>query len=232
MIFITGDTHGDFNRFKSPILRKLKKNDALIVCGDFGFFWDGSKKEKKIIKKLTKMRYNVLFVEGSHDNYDLLNEYEVSEWCGGKVRHIGGKLRQLLRGQVYEICGKKIFSFGGSQRELDASDRVNGLNWWAAEVPTQEQLDEAKENLEKSGNTVDFIITHEPPALINEFIEIDKNEDRTTLNSFLDTLRETIKYQRWYFGKLHINKLVPPKHVAIFDGIAIADDTKIKNKKA
>lgn len=36
MIYITGDIHGDFSRFKSPLLRKLKKNDALIVCGDFG----------------------------------------------------------------------------------------------------------------------------------------------------------------------------------------------------
>ena len=39
MIYITGDIHGDFSRFKSPLLRKLKKNDALIVCGDFGFIW-------------------------------------------------------------------------------------------------------------------------------------------------------------------------------------------------
>ena len=30
MIYITGDIHGDFSRFKSPLLRKLKKNDALI----------------------------------------------------------------------------------------------------------------------------------------------------------------------------------------------------------
>lgn len=231
MIFITGDTHGDINRFKSPVLKKLKKNDALIICGDFGFLWDGSKKEKKILKKLMRKKYNILFVEGSHDNYDLLNEYEVDEWCGGKVRHLGGKLRQLLRGQVYDIAGKRIFTFGGAQREVDASDRISNVNWWADEVPTNEQIDTAYKNLEKVNNKVDFIITHEPPALINEFIEIDKNEDRTTLNSFLDDLRKKIDYSRWYFGKLHINKKIPPKHIAIFDGIAIADETKIKNKK-
>lgn len=33
MIYITGDIHGDFSRFKSPLLRKLKKNDALIYAG-------------------------------------------------------------------------------------------------------------------------------------------------------------------------------------------------------
>ena len=51
MIYITGDTHGDFSRFKDPMLRKLKKQDALIICGDFGFIWDGSKKEEKLLKK-------------------------------------------------------------------------------------------------------------------------------------------------------------------------------------
>ena len=34
MIYITGDIHGDFSRFKSPLLRKLKKNDALIGISD------------------------------------------------------------------------------------------------------------------------------------------------------------------------------------------------------
>lgn len=51
MIYITGDIHGDFSRFKSPLLRKLKKNDALIVCGDFGFIWEGTQAERKILKK-------------------------------------------------------------------------------------------------------------------------------------------------------------------------------------
>lgn len=230
MIFVTGDTHGDIFRFKAPVLKKLKKNDTLIICGDFGFFWDGNKKEKKLVKKLMKLRYNVLFVEGSHDNYDLLNEYEVTDWCGGKVRHIGGKVRQLMRGQVYEIAGKKIFAFGGSQNEVDASDRIAGVNWWADEVPKDEQMKEAYKNLEKNDYKVDFMITHEPPALINECIERKVNDDRTTLNSFLDDLREKVEYHRWYFGKLHINKLIPTKYVAIFDGIAVADSTKIKNK--
>ena len=33
--------HGDFERFKLPAMKKLKKGDTLIICGDFGFLWDG-----------------------------------------------------------------------------------------------------------------------------------------------------------------------------------------------
>ena len=141
MIYITGDTHADFSRFKNPALRKLKKNDALIICGDFGFIWNGSAEEKKLLEKIGKLRYNVLFVEGSHENYDLLEQYEVSEWCGGKTRLISGRLRQLMRGQVYEIAGKKVFSFGGGQSD-DSYDTVEGQNWWAREIPSEEELAE------------------------------------------------------------------------------------------
>ncbi len=43
MVYVTGDMHGDFERFKLPAMKKLKKGDTLIICGDFGFLWDGSK---------------------------------------------------------------------------------------------------------------------------------------------------------------------------------------------
>ena len=43
MIYVTGDTHGDASRFDDPRLKNLKQGDTLIVCGDFGFLWNGSK---------------------------------------------------------------------------------------------------------------------------------------------------------------------------------------------
>lgn len=40
MVYITGDTHGDLSFFRNPKLKKLKKGDTLIICGDFGFIWN------------------------------------------------------------------------------------------------------------------------------------------------------------------------------------------------
>lgn len=39
MIYITGDTHGNINRFfdGGALETKLTENDTLIICGDFGF---------------------------------------------------------------------------------------------------------------------------------------------------------------------------------------------------
>lgn len=50
LIYITGDTHGEVERLVPSKLRALKEGDTLIVCGDFGFIWDGSKKRTKNIK--------------------------------------------------------------------------------------------------------------------------------------------------------------------------------------
>ncbi len=42
MIYVTGDIHGDFNRFEEKELKKLKEGDVLLICGDFGFLWDNT----------------------------------------------------------------------------------------------------------------------------------------------------------------------------------------------
>lgn len=39
MIFITGDTHGNFSRFSTkefPEQKEMTKEDFVIICGDFG----------------------------------------------------------------------------------------------------------------------------------------------------------------------------------------------------
>ena len=135
MICITGDIHADLTRFNHKNIKKLRKNDSLIVCGDFGFIWDGSKKEKKILKQLGKKRYNILFVDGCHENYDLLNQYEEKDWNGGRVRVISGRLMQLMRGNVYKLGEQKILAFGGGQSE-DIDMRHDGGTWWKDEIPT------------------------------------------------------------------------------------------------
>ena len=96
MIYVTGDLHGDLSRFSDPRIRRLRKGDILIVCGDFGFIWSGSGKEQKILKKLGRLPYAVLFVDGCHENFDLLRDYPVTDWNGGKAQVIEGGLVHLL----------------------------------------------------------------------------------------------------------------------------------------
>ena len=47
MVYIIGDTHGD-NSYIYNIQHKenLTKNDYIIICGDFGFVWNGDYKKQ------------------------------------------------------------------------------------------------------------------------------------------------------------------------------------------
>lgn len=231
MICVTGDLHGDISRFKSPVLKKLKRGDALIITGDFGCIWDGSEKEKKTLKMLGKKKYNILFVEGVHENFDLLKEYPVEQWCGGKTRLISGNLRQLMRGQYYTIAEKTVFAFGGGQSEENNSYlEPDEEQKWLKELPTDEELAEGLANLAKHDNTADFIISYEPPARMIEFIDIGTTS-RNHINTYLDKVLDTAKFKMWYFGKRHINKLIPPRYHCIFDAVEVADDTVLPKQK-
>lgn len=216
MIYITGDIHGDIGRFRSKELRRLRKTDTLIVCGDFGFVWDDSPKEKKLLRWIGRRRYSVLFLEGTHDNLELLAQYPEADWNGGKVREISGRLRQLCRGEIFRLEDKDVFVFGGG--EVDSEEVENRPSWSGGELPTMEELERARANLEQKGDAVDYIVTHQPSRKIRQFLDTN-HHDANMLDAFLDEVRKHCSYKHWYFGSLHINKKIPPSETALYDWV-------------
>ena len=89
MIYVTGDTHGTIDYGKVMSFQAKNKNltraDYLIVCGDFGGLWSKGQAEKEL-RPYTRLPFTVLFVDGNHENFDMLSSYPVSEWKGGKAR--------------------------------------------------------------------------------------------------------------------------------------------------
>ena len=138
MVYLTGDTHGDIDRFKHGKLRWLGKRDTVVVLGDFGFVWDDSKEEQKKLDWLRKRPYTLLFLDGSHENYDLLKQYPTEERFGGKVQALGGNVYHVCRGSVLELENKKYLCFGGAESQ-DVEDREPGVNWWREEMPSEEE---------------------------------------------------------------------------------------------
>lgn len=217
MIYVTGDTHGDYSRFKDPAIKKLKRGDTLIICGDFGFFWDNSRKERSIIRKLTKKGYTIAFLDGCHENFDILEKYPVSDWNGGKARVISDNLIHLMRGQIYTIEDKKIFTFGGGHSQ-DFDFRRNSQNWWKREKPSHEEIIEAIENLKLNDNSLDYVITHEPPVSLKDCLNVDVLQ-RLEVHALFEDIIKTCTYQKWFFGKCHIDKHIPIKFFAVFNNV-------------
>ncbi len=225
MICVTGDTHGDYQRFQAPGMKRLKKGDTLIICGDFGFIWEKNPQEEKILKKLSKKKYTICFVDGTHEDFTRLNAYPVEQWNGGSVHKIADNLIHLMRGQIYTVEGKKIFAMGGGESPDFEMRMANDEKWSRLETPNSEELLEGAKNLEACDCRLDYIITHEPPMKIKSFLRLqDKEKVRVTgLNTYFEELSGACSYTRWFFGSMHLDKFVSSSHIAVFHNLVNAE---------
>lgn len=217
MIYVTGDMHGVASRFDEPALRKLRGGDTLIICGDFGFLWNGSKDEINVLRKLSKKRYNICFIDGTHENFDMLDKLKVKMWNGGKVHQISDNIFHLMRGQVFTIDGKKIFTMGGGESpDIDIRFEMN--TWSEKEIPTRAELVEGVENLQKNHAKIDIVISHEPPAQIKDFLLIETKDSAsiTAINTYLEDVGKTCSFKHWYFGSLHMDKYISKTHICVY----------------
>ncbi len=175
MICITGDTHG-FNDIDKLVLNKtlasLSENDYLLITGDFGGVWDGGMHDEDILDYYSIKPYTTLFIDGNHENFDLLNSCPVEMWNGGKIHRVTDKVFHLMRGQVFNIDGRSIFTFGGGL-SIDKACRTIGKSWWPEEEPSEEECTEAMENLEKNGFLVDYIVIEWLIQEFSQFADLD-----------------------------------------------------------
>lgn len=219
MVYITGDVHGSISDLDSRNTNKLKKDDVLIIAGDFGFIWDNSKSELKSLKKLSKRKYKILFVDGAHENFELLSKYETVEIFGAKAQKISDNIYHLCRGEIYNIEGKRYFCLGGG--EVDDPFEKQDENELFSPMPTDEQLKYAVDNLQNAGKKIDIIITHEAPASVKRLIRRDC--EINDLNIFLDTLLHNVKYSKWYFGSLHTDRTLSNQMTCVWQEIIKVD---------
>ena len=189
MIYVTGDTHGDLDLYKlnSKFFKegkKLTKNDYVIVCGDFVCCWDNGNFDDYIQDWYNAKPWTTLFVDGNHENHDLLDTYPVTEWNGGKVHMISNSIIHLMRGQVFTIEGQKFFTFGGAQSH-DMWCRKEGRDWWAREMPSDEEYEEGFRNLKKVNYEVDYVITHCAPDQVQNGLSNGATMSMTNLQTIL-----------------------------------------------
>jgi len=226
MIYITGDTHGwiDYNKImrlesNSFTGRKLKKSDYLIVLGDFGILWDKSDSHKRLFQEWSSKPYTVLFIDGNHENFPVINSYPIEIWNGGKVHNINGVLH-LMRGQMFNIEGKSFFTMGGGD-SVDKMRRIPDVSWWQEELPSFIEYDEGIRNLESHNNVVDYILTHSCSNRM--FYRLSTAAKMfpifSCLNDYFDDIEEVVTFKHWYFGHYHIDVNLDETHTAMYNEI-------------
>lgn len=225
MIYITGDIHGTIsvNRLNTktfPQQKQMTKDDYVIITGDFGLLWNGDKEDQYWLKWLDNKNFTTLFIDGNHENFNLLEEYPVEDWNGGKIRKIKGSVYHLLRGQVYEIEGKKFFTFGGADSH-DKEHRRENKSWWKREMPSREEYEEGLSNLDKHYWIVDYVLTHtcSEDALAWLSGRFGFRHDVDQMHRYFNQIKNKLEYKKWFFGHFHHDVDLPDRQRLIYSDI-------------
>lgn len=221
MVYITGDTHGDISWFKNPKLKKLGEKDILIICGDFGFLWNPkSEAEKKNLEILKSKKYTICFLDGAHENFDMLDAYTPYRWKGGNAHKIANNIFHLMRGEIFTLDNKTFFVMGGGESD-DRDIREPGVSWWEEEMPNAEEIKNAEDNLKDANYNVNYILSYEAPAVAKDFLKLHLKEAAkiSPLNTYLQELTKNVDYYHWYFGSLHTDLQISKKMTAVFNEI-------------
>ena len=254
MIYLTGDIHGGLRRFSAEgmaefSLPPLTAEDYVIVCGDFGIPWgrypyqDGavlqgqpiSWRDAKDLKRLVKLKATFLFVDGNHENFDLLESFDEQVWHGGRVHVLQDNVLHLIRGEVFTLADITFLAFGGA-KSVDRYNRRLGISWWQREVANDQDYQNAVRNLARVGNNVDFVFSHTAPAhfTMPYMQELGFNPlvaaDPTV--TILSRLYRQIAWRWWYFGHYPINKVDRMRRARwIYDDIDALDGWVINNEE-
>ena len=249
MVFITGDCHQDFGkltRYFFPQQSEMTRDDIVVICGDFGGVWDGvSTHENYVVDELNDRSFTTVFVDGNHENFDLLSQYPVCDFRGAKAHRIREHVFHILRGEIFVYDGAKFFWFGGasshdirdgilSRKDFNSDDdfynavyiwrktrrqfRIEGVSWWAEELPSEEEMQNGLKNLECVGNSVDFVVTHCLPSSVQAVFSGGKFKT-DVITDYFEELIKKIQFGSWYCGHYHVNQRVFDKYTILYRDI-------------
>jgi len=214
MIFITGDTHGQFDSVKTFCERfETTKKDILIILGDVGINYYGNKRDIKLKEELSNLPITLFCIKGNHENYaGNISSYREFDYMGGKV-FIEQEYPNLIfakDGEVYNINGKKTIVIGGAY-SVDKHYRLSmGYKWFSDEQPSEKTKKYVEGQLERENWEVDVVLSHtcpvsyEPIEWFLSFVDQD-TVDKST-EKWLDAIEKRLTYKKWYCGHFHGEK--------------------------
>lgn len=80
---------------------------------------------------------------------------------------------------------------------------------------------EGLENLKKCENKVDYIISHSP-CTSDMFLMGGRGlYQPDIISNYLEEVRVTTEYKKWYFGHMHLNKQVSMQDICLYEQILL-----------
>ena len=164
MIYITGDTHGQFERIEAFCERfGTSHEDILIILGDVGINFGGWNRDCVKKRFLESLPVTLFCIYGNHEQRpQAIESYQEKLWHGGVV-YYEEEYPDLLfakDGEVFDLDGKQTIVMGGAY-SIDKMIRlIYGYGWWPDEQPSDEIKRYVESQLDKRGWKVDVVLGH------------------------------------------------------------------------
>lgn len=216
MIFITGDTHGKFDRIaKFCKTAQTSKDDILIILGDAGINYYADAKDRKLKKYLQSLPITIFAIHGNHEiRPQNIPSYREIEWHGGIVyrEEMYPDLLFAKDGEIYDLDSIKTIVIGGAY-SVDKEYRIaNHWGWWADEQPDDAVKGRVEKALADNGNKIDVILSHTTPYKYmptEMFLKsIDQSKVDKSTELWLGEIESRVAYRKWYCGHYHTDKKI------------------------
>lgn len=222
-IILTGDIHGDPMRLYPLSGKGLTKDDIVIVLGDFGLIWNDKERTKKVLELLGELNFTLAFVDGNHENFDLIEQMEETIfWNDGVAGLLPGGVIHLYRGQIYKINNKVIGVCGGAN-SVDKDWREPKISWWEQEEITHKDVETFRINLNdkysEEKQKIDLMLSHDCPASLVPLVALYSGVNGAAISNSqrqLEKILNLVEIDKWYFGHWHINKKISDKFECLY----------------
>ena len=208
--YITGDTHGNFNRINYLCEKfETSKEDILCILGDAGINYYLNKKDYMLKQVLQDMPITFFCIHGNHEERPFnISTYITKKWNGGIVYYEEEFPNILFAkdGEIYNINGKSILVIGGAYSVDKEYRLLKGWSWFKDEQPNKEIVKYIEKQITKQRH-FDIVLTHtcpiktEPRHMFLPFIDQSKVDKTTEL--LLQRIADWITFDNWYFGHFH-----------------------------
>jgi len=210
MIYITGDTHRDFDRILEfcDAIGTSQEEDVMIVLGDAGINYYLNREDVYIKLELSAYPITFFFVHGNHEERpNLIDTYEEDTWNGGTV-YVEEDYPNLIfakDGEIYDLDGKKAIVIGGAY-SVDKFSRDKDT-WFESEQPDDYTMAYVEQQLDSVDWTINYVLSHTVPLKYEPtevFLPNINQEivDKTT-EKWLDKIEDKLNYDRWFAGHYH-----------------------------
>lgn len=221
MVYITGDTHGNFKRIKRFCeLAKTNKNDTLIILGDSGLNYFTDLRNRRYKYEASKLPIKLFCIHGNHEQRaELIQTYHRAKFWGADilVEYDFPDIKFALDGEVYNIPThegfKEALVIGGAY-SVDKYYRLStGNNWYSSEQPSNEIKNKVECVLKSRNQKIDLVLSHTCPFRYIPYEWFIGGIDQSTVDNsteiWLDIVLSNLKhYNKWYCGHYHGDKVI------------------------